>query len=236
MTRPARRESSESRPPPNHHIKNWLHDAESVRYATCRDVVHEATRIACVGACRRLSWVAECLRFLTERGVAKVKNSSFGMVRSLALALALGGTGAAPAYAAVCASAKDRTALETRMLQTDLVVAALSCNERSRYNAFVNRFKGEIGDGGQGLKAFFQRIYGKDSTRRLNAFVTELANEASQRTIAYQGDYCGDAVKRFDAVLQLPPRELSTFAATQDFAKLHGYESCEPAQMASTKK
>lgn len=171
-----------------------------------------------------------------ERGVAKVKTTSFGMLRSLALALVVTGTGALPAYAAVCASAKDRTALETRMLQTDLVVAALSCNERSRYNAFVTRFKSEIGDGGQGLKSFFQRIYGREATSRLNAFVTELANEASQRTIAYQGDYCGDAVKRFDAVLQLPPRDLAGFAASQKYASLHGYETCESAQVASSKK
>ena len=165
-----------------------------------------------------------------------MKITSFGLVRSLALALAIAGTGAVPAYAAACASAKDRTALETRMLQTDLVVAALSCNERSRYNAFVIRFKSEIGDGGQGLKNFFQRLYGRQATSKLNAFVTELANEASQRTIAYQGDYCGDAVKRFDAVLQLPPKELTTFAASQNYASLHGYETCEAAQVASSKR
>src|SRR3546814_3141196 len=112
------------------------------------------------------------------------------------------------------------------MLQTELVVAALSCNERTRYNAFVNKFKGELGDRGKALKAFFNRAHGKDATRRLNAFVTELANEASQRTIAYQGDFCGDAVQRFEAVLKLQPAELSTFAAAQNTASLHGYEVC----------
>src|SRR3546814_21001199 len=112
------------------------------------------------------------------------------------------------------------------MLQTELVVAALSCNERTRYNAFVNKFKGELGDRGKALKAFFNRAHGKDATRRLNAFVTELANEASQRTIAYQGDFCGDAVQRFAAVLKLQPAELSTFAAAQNTASLHGSEVC----------
>src|SRR3546814_1871604 len=122
--------------------------------------------------------------------VPPVKHSS-GIVRAAALALLVGGAGAAPALAAKCASVADRSALETRMLQTELVVAALSCNERTRYNAFVNKFKGELGDRGKALKAFFNRAHGKDATRRLNAFVTELANEASQRTIAYQGDFCG---------------------------------------------
>ena len=162
-----------------------------------------------------------------------MKIPSIRIMRSLALTLAITGTSALPAYASVCASAKDRAALETRMLQTELVVAALSCNERGRYNTFVNRFKGEIGAGGKGLKSFFQRAYGKGADSKLNAFVTELANEASQRTIAYQGDYCGDAIKRFDTVLQLQPQEFSEFAAKQSFASLHGYDSCEPARVAS---
>src|SRR3546814_4422954 len=110
------------------------------------------------------------------------------------------------------------------MLQTELVVAALSCNERTRYNAFVNKFKGELGDRGKALKAFFNRAHGKDATRRLNAFVTELANEASQRTIAYQGDFCGDAVQRFEAVLKLQPAELPTFAAAPNRSEEHTSE------------
>lgn len=119
------------------------------------------------------------------------------------------------------------------MLQTELVVAALSCNERARYNQFVTQFKGEIGKGGRALKAFFDRSYGKDADRRLNAFVTELANEASQRVIAYQGDFCGDAVKRFDAVLSLAPAEFPDYAAQQSFASLHGYESCGAPRVAA---
>src|SRR3546814_8789210 len=107
------------------------------------------------------------------------------------------------------------------MLQTELVVAALSCNERTRYNAFVNKFKGELGDLGKALKAFFNRAHGKDATRRLNAFVTELANEASQRTIAYQGDFYGDAVQRFEAELKMQPTEPTTLAAQPNTPALH---------------
>lgn len=161
---------------------------------------------------------------------------SSAIVRSAALAALFAAGAAGTASAAVCASSKERVALETRMLQTELVVAALSCNERARYNEFVTRFKSEIGDGGQGLKRFFQRAYGKGAESRLNSFVTELANEASQRGIVYQGDYCGDAVKRFDAALALPPADLHKFAAAQSFATLHGYESCDGQQVASTKK
>ncbi len=160
---------------------------------------------------------------------------SSGFARTIAVGLIVGTMGATPALAAVCASPRDKLALEARVLQTELVVAALSCNERTRYNSFVTRFKDELKTRGGDLQSFFGRAHGKDATRRLNAFVTELANEASQRTIAYQGDYCGDAVKRFDMVLKLTPKEFGEFAAAQNTAALHGYEVCNSPKMASVK-
>ena len=41
-----------------------------------------------------------------------------------------------------CVSEKDERALNTRVLQTALMVAALSCNEQQRYNAFVTNYRG----------------------------------------------------------------------------------------------
>ena len=44
------------------------------------------------------------------------------------------------AEASLCAGEADRVVLDTRVLQTDLMVAALRCNEKARYAAFVERF------------------------------------------------------------------------------------------------
>ena len=66
--------------------------------------------------------------------------------------------------------------IEVRRLQTNLMVAALTCNARADYNAFV---------------------FGKAGDSKLNAFITRLANEASTRSNADRDGFCADAASTF---------------------------------------
>ena len=133
------------------------------------------------------------------------------------------------ALARPCASPGENSALQTRVLQTELMVAALTCNHRDKYNAFVRKFSGELTTYGSSMKAYFNRAHGGRSAPEMNSLVTNLANEASQRAMGYQGNFCSDFSTIFDAVLALPTRELGSYAASRPTADSHGIRSCQAA-------
>lgn len=101
-------------------------------------------------------------------------------------------------------SPKERDAIAFRLLQTELMVAALSCGRqdyRSKYNTFVIRFRPALRSNGRTLRAIFKRTYGRHGKRRLEAYVTRLANEASVRSLERAG-FCATAGRKLDALLR----------------------------------
>lgn len=102
---------------------------------------------------------------------------------------------------------KDRAtdgvvSIEVRRLQTNLMVAALSCGARADYNAFVINHRSSLKKYGTAIRKEFKRRYGKSGPRRLNRFVTRLANEASARSNADRDQFCADATTLFQKTAQ----------------------------------
>jgi hypothetical protein len=157
------------------------------------------------------------------------------LLAAAAVATAAVATGAARA-AEVCARNAEIPALETRVLQTELMVAALTCDARASYNAFVTRHRNELIGQGRALRAFFKRAYGKRAQTTLDSFITRLANEASLRTLAARDGYCKDARAVFERVLNgTPSGQLAAMAAEEINADSHGIRACaSESQQAST--
>lgn len=153
-------------------------------------------------------------------------------------AVVLAGLGlvvALPVRAETCARGDDVAALRTRMLQTELMVAALTCGERQRYNAFVNKHRAELVTRGGELTRYFKRTRGAKAQKSLDSFITRLANEASLRTVSDRNGYCADADAAFDAVAETPKGRLGRLAAERATADAHGVTSCAPPdQQAAT--
>jgi hypothetical protein len=133
------------------------------------------------------------------------------------------------ALGAACLRTSDAAAINARMMQTELMVAALTCQRRGEYNAFVKQFEGELISHGKKLKATFKRMYGLAGESQLNRFVTRLANEASLRSLQ-STDYCDKASGLFTGTFAIKPGKLAHFAAGQTFSTLHGLPYCEDEQ------
>lgn len=159
-------------------------------------------------------------------------------LRVVCVALAVGGmVFAGPVSAEVtCKTSKSTTALAVRTLQSDLMVAALSCNIKSQYNAFATKFQGTLVTNGKVLKAEFDKRFGGKSTQRLTTYVTELANQASQRMSTQGSNYCAQVAGLFQNVLALQPADLDGYARTH-LAVMNGVEECavESVAMATFK-
>ena len=130
------------------------------------------------------------------------------------LATVIAMAAAAPAASAFEGfSGRDRDSLNVRHMQSQLMVAALSCNliMRPQYNATINRFEVELIRHGHDFKQLFKRSYGSIGDRELNRFVTALANNASVSSLNSGASYCRDAALLFTEILALPVSSLAGF-------------------------
>lgn len=105
-----------------------------------------------------------------------------------------------------------------RQLQTELMVAALKCaghpaDLAGRYNTFIRKFGGEIGNNAEVLRGYFKRSYGGGHARKMDAYVTSLANDAVMRTIG-ETSFCENTAQVFDKVLAVESKDLEHFATT----------------------
>lgn len=169
---------------------------------------------------------------MSIRTSTALRTSSFrgSLVKSIvfsgvALSIALGPISA---QAETCMDSAARTALELRVLQSELMVAALTCGQRPSYNAFVTTFKPYLKLQGGQLKSFFVKAFGsKTGAEMLNKTVTRLANAASQNSLsASTQSYCDSAAARFAVALKGTPKDLVLLARTNPDAASHGYKSC----------
>jgi hypothetical protein len=104
-------------------------------------------------------------------------------------------------------------ALNVRALQTELMVAALTCDEVARYNAFVESRQEELLPYAKRLRATFKR--------RTDTFVTKVANNCSRNLD------CVAAGSLFDTVLSADHPPLETVASTDWASTRHGYRVCK---------
>lgn len=118
-----------------------------------------------------------------------------------------------------------------RVLQAELMVAALRCNEKQRYAAFVERFSPELIRNGQTFRAFFRANYGAAANNRIDRMVTRLANEASHRSLTRGEVFCYDARALFQDVLDLEVGQLGLYASYRPHATSHGVPACDTVQL-----
>jgi hypothetical protein len=113
-----------------------------------------------------------------------------------------------------CADASEAQAFRVRSLQNHLMVAALACNQREKYNAFVGRFNDVLTSNGQTIKRYFQRAWGSRGTGQLDDYVTLLANRTSMQSLDDRAGFCQAADQMMDHVLTLDAKGLTAFSTT----------------------
>ena len=154
--------------------------------------------------------------------MAALKNIVMGAV------VGMGVAGFSATAFAMCATPHEKSALEARVLQSELMVAALTCGERNRYNAFVRKFEQPLVTYGKDLKSFYARSYDGHGDAELSHLVTRLANNASKRSLsAATSEYCADAVARFDVMLSAPGAILGDTIKANPNAMDHGVVVCD---------
>lgn len=161
------------------------------------------------------------------------RTGGFARIAGLAAAFS---TVAGQAWAGTCALPDEEAALDTRVLQSELVVAALSCQQNDRYNAFVTKFSAALVYEGVNFRNFFTRNYGPYGEAMMDQLVTRLANLAEMRSWGLGELYCPTEASVFDGLLALDPSQLPAFAASRPYVNDHDVEPCPPQYQAATQQ
>ncbi|NKB48921.1 MAG: hypothetical protein GKS02_06100 [Alphaproteobacteria bacterium] len=98
----------------------------------------------------------------------------------------------------------EAAAVNARLLQTEMMVAALACDLRPSYNRAMRTFQTELVGHGKVLRSVFRRNHGASAQRHLDKYITALANDASSRSNFDRISYCQTAATLFDDVLSSP--------------------------------
>jgi hypothetical protein len=131
-----------------------------------------------------------------------------------ALSLAVAALNSGAMGAPRCARPDEVSAIQAAMIQQELMVAALTCNEVEHFNAFQTNFGPELRASDGRLERMFKRLYGPaHGEAEYHAFKTRLANHASMRSIRNNADYCREAGLVFGAALTPEKPSLESFVA-----------------------
>ena len=128
-------------------------------------------------------------------------------------AISAGVTGAADARGGRCALPEEVSAIRVAAVQQELMVAALTCHEISRFNEFQTGYGPELRSSDATLLRMFRRLYGGSrGEAQYHAFKTKLANDSSIRSIHDNPSYCMEAGNMLTTALATERPTLAAFA------------------------
>ena len=128
---------------------------------------------------------------------------------------------------ATCLKPYEGTAINIAGLKSQLMVTALSCDTRDRYNDFVLTFRPTLQHEDTALNSYFLRHYGRSWRSEHDDYITQLANTQSEAGIREGTQFCQANVGLFDQVLALKsPKDLMTFANDKPMLQPIDYDIC----------
>jgi len=120
------------------------------------------------------------------------------------------------AEAGACARPADLNAFNVAALKSRLMVTALTCNAREKYNDFVTRYRTDLVRQEKALDGYFGRAYGRNARQQHDQYTTLLANSESEIGEQQGTLFCAHNVGLFDQALALHDgAALPGFAAAQ---------------------
>jgi len=148
----------------------------------------------------------------------------------LPVLLAAGILTAPLAVAQPCTRPADRAAFDVAGLKSQLMVTALTCGERDKYNDFVTRFRPDLMRHEHALQAYFSRVFGSRGEQQHDNYITLLANAQSQAGLRYGSMFCQRNEGLMDEVLALPDgASLSQYAASKELEQPVDLTDCVAA-------
>ena len=128
---------------------------------------------------------------------------------------------------ATCLKPYEGTAINVAGLKSQLMVTALTCNTRDRYDDFVLTFRPMLQREDTALNSYFLHHYGRSWRSEHDDYITQLANVQSEAGIREGTEFCHDNVGLFDEVLAVKSsKDLMDFANDKPMLQPIDYDIC----------
>jgi hypothetical protein len=128
---------------------------------------------------------------------------------------------------ASCLKPYEGTAMNMAGLKSQLMVTALACDTRDRYNSFVMTFRPLLQREDTALNSYFSHHYGRSWRTEHDSYITQLANVQSEASIQQGTLFCQQNVVLFDQVLALKTsKDLTDFANDKPMLQPVNYDIC----------
>jgi hypothetical protein len=128
---------------------------------------------------------------------------------------------------AACLKSYEGTAMNVAGLKSQLMVTALACDTRDRYNSFVMNFRPTLMKEDTALNSYFSHHYGRSWRAEHDDYITQLANVQSDASIKQGTLFCQQNVALFSEVLALKSsKELLDFANDKPMVQPINYDIC----------
>ena len=142
--------------------------------------------------------------------------------------VAMVATGTAATAAQKCARPAELTAIQVAAVQQELMVAALTCNAVTNFNAFQTSYSKDLRQSDRHLQTMFHRLFGgRRGTAEYHAFKTRLANNSSMRSIHDNAGFCKEAQMVFGAALAVQKPTLANFVSGVEIHDSGPVDSCD---------
>lgn len=131
-----------------------------------------------------------------------------------------------------CLTPPEKTAFEVRVLQTEMMVATLTCRGvgnrdfSAQYGHFVEANRDALKSHAGVFREHFKRSFGGAADTQLDRYVTSLANDLSRASMMGTGTFCPQQDALFDRAARVGPKELAGFAAERAAGHALGVPPC----------
>ncbi|MBN9510986.1 MAG: hypothetical protein J0I21_17995 [Alphaproteobacteria bacterium] len=134
------------------------------------------------------------------------------LISAVAAAALFSGT----AFAQPCMRPAEKAAFDVAGLKSELMVVAIACQLRDKYNGFVGRYRSALVAQERALNGYFSRTSGHRAQQEHDVYITNLANSQSQDGIREGTLFCTQHLSMFDEVMALKSdHELAGYAQTK---------------------
>lgn len=136
-----------------------------------------------------------------------------------------------------CVHPPEQAAFHAEGLKSQLMITALTCDVREKYNAFILRFRPDLTRHERTLLGYFNRSFGGRGQQRHDDYITSLANMQSQAGLRDGTLFCQRNAGLFDEVLALPKgADLAVYAAAKRLVQPIELNSCAGSGMQTASK
>ena len=129
-----------------------------------------------------------------------------------------------------CARPAEKAAFQVAALKSRLMVTALACDARDKYNAFIVANRTALLPQEKTLSGYFTRNYGRRGQTEHDQYITNLANAQSRRRIIDNARFCRDGRQLYaDVAAAKSPAEVPTLAASRIISQPFNVTECPEA-------